>query len=143
MHIQLINIHDEAYQQMQHLRWRVLLDPIGVPRSYMDPEREKNDMLLAAFENEKMIGCCILSTVDADTIQLRQMAVDNNRQHSGAGRAIISFAEALAREKGYAILMMHARDAVIPFYEKCGYHITGNGFTEVGIPHHRMEKALK
>ena len=143
MQIQLINIHDDAYKQMQALRWRVLLEPIGVPRSYIDPEREKNDLLVAAFEKEEMIGCCILSNVDNNTIQLRQMAVDNDKQQSGVGRAIVSFAEELVREKGYSILMMHARDVVIPFYEKCGYCIAGDGFTEVGIPHHRMVKVLK
>ena len=143
MHIQLLSIHDDAYKQMQALRWRVLLEPIGVPRSYIDPEKEKNDLLVAAFENEEMIGCCILSNVDNNTIQLRQMAVDNDKQYSGVGRVIVSFAEGLARQNGYSILMMHARDVVIPFYEKCGYHIADDGFTEVGIPHHRMEKTLK
>ena len=143
MHIDLITTDDAAYEQMQALRWRVLLEPIGVPKSYMNPEREKNDLLIAAFEKENLVGCCILSHIDNETVQLRQMAVDNTKQHNGVGRAIVSFAERLALEKGYSVLMMHARDQVIPFYEKCGYHIADEGFTEVGIPHHRMEKSLQ
>jgi predicted GNAT family N-acyltransferase len=71
------------------------------------------------------------------------MAVETKKQTSGVGRAIVFFAENIAKEKGYVLLMMHARDAVIPFYQKCGYHISGNGFEEVGIPHHRMEKQLE
>ena len=143
MHIQLISSDDAIYKHMQYLRWRVLLEPIGVPASYMDPEREKNDLLIAAMEGEEVIGCCILSCIDNDTIQLRQMAVETKKQTSGVGRAIVFFAESIAKEKGYVLLMMHARDAVIPFYQKCGYHISGNGFEEVGIPHHRMEKQLE
>jgi N-acetylglutamate synthase-like GNAT family acetyltransferase len=141
MHIRLISTEDEAYNGMKALRWRVLLQPIGVPESYINPEREKEDLLIVAREAKEVIGCCILSHLD-DTIQLRQMAVDNLQQTSGLGRAIVLFAEETAREKGYKVLMMHARDAVIPFYQKCGYKISGDGFEEVGIPHHRMEKLL-
>ena len=46
------------------------------------------------------------------------------------------------KEKGYKIVMIHARDVVIPFYLKCGYRIADEGFEEVGIPHHKMEKQL-
>lgn len=128
---------------MQELRWRVLLEPIGVPKSYIDPEREKTDLLIAAFDGQVMVGCCILSHVNTETTQLRQMAVDLSRQKAGVGKAIINFAEQIALQNGYSILMMHARDAVMAFYQKCGYHTYGEGFTEVGVPHHRMKKALK
>ncbi len=37
---------------------------------------------------------------------------------------------------------LNARDTVIPFYEKCGYCVQGEGFTEVGIAHHTMTKHL-
>jgi predicted GNAT family N-acyltransferase len=37
---------------------------------------------------------------------------------------------------------MHSRDAVIPFYLKCGYTIEGDSFTEVGISHHKMIKII-
>lgn len=143
MHIHLINTTDAAYRQMKDLRWRVLLKPIGVPASYIDPEKEKNDLLIVAFDKDELIGCCILSRIDHEEVQLRQMAVDLSKQKTGVGKAIIDFAEKVAVENGYYRLMMHARDAVIPFYQKCGYHIYDDGFTEVGIPHHKMKKVLK
>jgi predicted GNAT family N-acyltransferase len=70
------------------------------------------------------------------------MAVDTKSQGTGVGAAIILFAEEEANKRGYKTLMMHARDVVIPFYEKCGYAVAGEQFFEVGIPHHRMEKSL-
>lgn len=120
----------------------VLLDPIGIPRAYINPEREQQDILIAAFEGEQMIGCCILTPANNQSIQLRQMAVQQNSQRSGIGAAIVSFAEATAKEKGCKTLFMHARDVVIPFYEKQGYQVEGEGFTEVNIPHHKMKKEL-
>ena len=127
---------------MVNLRMKVLLDPIGIPRSYINPTKEKDDILIGAFENEVLIGCCILTHVNETTLQLRQMAVDNSLQKKGTGTAIISFAEEVAKEKGYQTVMMHARDTVMDFYKKNGYSISGEQFFEVGIGHHRMEKKL-
>jgi predicted GNAT family N-acyltransferase len=144
MTIRRITTEDHEYEQMKALRLEVLLNPIGVPSTYINPVKEKNDLLLAAFDTDgKMIGCCILTPANEKTLQLRQMAVDTKMQGTGVGAAIIEFAEEVARKKGADLLMMHARDVVIPFYEKCGYTIAGEQFFEVGIPHHRMEKRIE
>jgi predicted GNAT family N-acyltransferase len=143
MTIRTIETTDPEYEQMKALRLEVLLNPIGVPSSYIDVEKEKNDILLGAFDADQMIGCCILSPVDDSTLQLRQMAVDTRKQGTGVGAAIIEFAEDVCRKRGIKLLMMHARDVVIPFYEKCGYEVAGEQFFEVGIPHHRMEKKIE
>jgi predicted GNAT family N-acyltransferase len=143
MTIRLITTDDPEYEQMKALRLEVLLNPIGVPSSYINSEKEKNDLLVAAFDNGNMIGCCILTRIGDDCLQLRQMAVDTKMQGTGVGAAIIEFAEEVAQKRSVNLLMMHARDAVIPFYEKCGYTIAGEQFFEVGIPHHRMEKRIE
>jgi len=142
MTIQIIYTGTPAYEQMIDLRMEVLLNPIGIPKTYISPEKEKQDIFIAAFEDEKVVGCCILTPINEKSIQLRQMAVKQNIQHSGIGAAIIKFAESNAKERGFNNLFMHARDAVIPFYEKQGYQIDGEGFTEVNIPHHKMKKEL-
>ena len=142
MEIKIINTESPDYEAMIALRMKVLLDPIGIPRSYINPEKEKSDVLVGAFEEDKIIGCCILTQVDNNTLQLRQMAVETSIQQKGIGAAIVAFAEKLAKERGHKSLMMHARDNVIPFYQKCGYNIAGAQFFEVGIGHHKMEKRL-
>ena len=142
MTIKIIEHNSEEYEQMLALRKRVLLEPIGIPPSYIQVAHEKEDLLIGAFEQGVLIGCCVLSPKDNQTVQLRQMAVENTRQQKGVGRAIVTFAEEMARRQGYALLLMHARDAVIPFYQKCGYDVVGKKFKEVGIPHHVMQKRL-
>jgi predicted GNAT family N-acyltransferase len=127
---------------MVDLRIRVLLDPIGIPRSYIDPEKEKEDQLIGAFENDQLIGCCILTKIDDHTVQLKQMAVDSELQHTGIGGRIVSFAEQETLKKRNTTIMLHARDKVVDFYKKCGYQIAGEKFTEVGIDHYRMAKKL-
>jgi predicted GNAT family N-acyltransferase len=71
------------------------------------------------------------------------MAIATTEQARGIGRQMLYFAEGVAKEKGFTVLMMHARDKVLPFYLKCGYSINGMPFSEVGIPHHKMQKDLQ
>ena len=98
--------------------------------------------MIGAFEDEDILGCCMLVEENSRTIRLRQMAVLNNLQGKGIGRAIMNFAENIARDRGYKILSMHARKNAIGFYEKMGYKVVGEEFQEVTIPHVVMEKAL-
>ena len=142
METRIIEYNSADYAAMISLRLNVLLHPIGITESYINKEKEKEDILIGLFHNEQLIGCCILTMINKETIQLRQMAVFPQFQKSGSGRKIVAFAESVAKEKGFTILIMHARDAVLDFYKKCGYRISGPQFFEVGIPHHRMEKQL-
>jgi predicted N-acetyltransferase YhbS len=142
MEINIVKPGSEEYQQMIDLRIEALLQPIGIPASYIEPEKEKADLMIGAFEGGRIIGCCVLSKRTDTLVQLRQMAVRPELKGKGIGGAIIRFAEKVAVEKGYEVIMMHARDPVIGFYENCGYQIIGEQFFEVGIGHHRMEKKI-
>jgi predicted GNAT family N-acyltransferase len=70
------------------------------------------------------------------------MAVYNEKQGKGLGRALMNFAENLARDRGYRSLSMHARVNAVGFYEKMGYKVVSDEFTEITIPHVVMEKQL-
>jgi len=130
------------YRTMVALRVRALLEPIGVPATYIDHDDINNDIFIGAFEGDNLLGCCVLTPRDEGMVQLRQMVVEPGLQGKGVGAEIVRFAETVARERGFRKLMMHARDPVIPFYEKCGYTIAGPQFFEVGIGHHKMDKNL-
>ena len=127
---------------MVNLRNEILRKPLGLIFTEEELEREKDDILMGAFEDDRLLGCCLLSPMDAGTIRLRQMAVPNNMQGKGVGRALMIFAENIARDLGYKKLCMHARKTALGFYEKLGYSISGEEFMEVTIPHFTMEKAL-
>jgi GNAT superfamily N-acetyltransferase len=142
MEIRLAQAGSKEYEAIVALRIRALLEPIGIPASYIIPEKEKHDLFIGAWNDDELIGCCVLTHRDDDTVQLRQMAVTPGLQGKGVGRAIISFAEQVARERGYQTLMLHARDPVIGFYRQCGYTISGPQFFEVGMGHHKMQRQL-
>ncbi|MDQ6756073.1 MAG: GNAT family N-acetyltransferase [Bacteroidota bacterium] len=143
MPIKQIDHGTKEYQQMVELRNEILRKPLGLVFHKDELERETEDILIAAFEEDKMLGCCLLTKVDNQCVRLRQMAVQNNLQGKGIGATMMNYAENVARDAGYSKLIMHARKTAIGFYEKLGYKVTGNEFEEITIPHYIMEKKLR
>ncbi|MDE3214396.1 MAG: GNAT family N-acetyltransferase [Bacteroidota bacterium] len=142
MPLKVIEHGSKEYQQMVDLRYEILRKPLNLSFDEQELEREKKDILIGAFEEEKMLGCCLLTQVDKRSVRLRQMAVQNNLQGKGIGASMMNFAENVARDAGFKILLMHARKSAIGFYEKFGYRSTGKEFTEVSIPHIVMSKVI-
>ncbi|MEO5563231.1 MAG: GNAT family N-acetyltransferase [Chitinophagaceae bacterium] len=142
MALKIIDHGSPEYRQMVKLRDDVLRKPLGLGFAPDELENEKENMLIAAFEDERILGCCMLVEQRPDVVRLRQMAVLNDLQGKGIGRALMHFAENLARDRGYKIISMHARKAVVGFYERMDYRVIGNEFIEITIPHFLMEKKL-
>lgn len=143
MGLKQISYNSEDYKKMVQLRNQMLRQPLGMTLHPEELEKEQNDIHIAAFDEEEILGCCVLTPVDESTLRLRQMAVNGNMQQKGIGASIISFAENIARDKGYKSIVMHARNTATGFYEKFGYKKTGNEFSEVNLPHFMMEKKLR
>ena len=142
MPLKIIDHGTPEYKKMIDLRYQVLRKPLGLEFSEDELEKEKEDMLIGAFEDDDMLGCCMLTKVAPGSVRLRQMAVKAGLQGKGIGRVLMQFAENLARDRGNSKLVMHARKTAAGFYEKLGYHVVGDEFEEVTVPHYLMEKPL-
>jgi predicted GNAT family N-acyltransferase len=142
MALKQIDHGSKEYQQMIKLRNDILRQPLGLTFTEDELIREKEDILIGAFDDDEMLACCLMTKVDNKCLRLRQMAVQNNLQGKGIGASMMNFAEIVARDKGYKRLIMHARKTVLGFYEKLGYRPVGDEFIEVTIPHYIMEKNL-
>src|SRR5919206_70410 len=121
MALKIIDHGSTEYQQMVKLRDDILRRPLGLTFTPEELDQEKENMLIGAFEDDEMLGCCMLVEERPGTVRLRQMAVLNDLQGKGIGRALMNFAENLARDRGYKRITMHARKNAIGFYEKMGY----------------------
>jgi predicted GNAT family N-acyltransferase len=142
MALKIIDHGTAEYQRMIKLREEILRRPLGLSFSPDELESEKNNLHIAAYEDDQMLGCCMLVEEEPQMVRLRQMAVMNDLQGKGIGRALMQFAENLARDRGYKKITMHARKNAVGFYEKMGYRKRGNEFLEITIPHYVMEKEL-
>ena len=142
MALKIIDHGTKEYQQMVKLRDDILRKPLGLSFSPEELENEKSNLMIGAFEDGNILGCAMLFEESSRVVKLRQMAVLNALQGKGIGRALMQFAENLARDHGYRVLTMHARKNAVGFYEKMGYTVKGDEFMEVSIPHYEMEKQL-
>lgn len=142
MPLKIIDHGSKEYEQMVALRLQMLRKPLGLSFTREELDGEKNDILIGCFEDDKLEACCMLTETDPKTVRLRQMAVASVLQGKGIGRVLMTFAENIARDRGYRRLTMHARKTAVGFYEKNGYKICSDEFVEVTIPHYVMEKEL-
>ena len=142
MALKIIDYGTDDYQKMVKMRDEILRKPLGQAFSVAELEEEKKNLMIGAFEDEQMLGCCMIVENDPSKAQLRQIAVLNNLQGKGIGRALVLFAENLARDHGYKKMCMDARKNTVHFFEKMGYKVIGDEFIKLTIPHLKMEKEL-
>ncbi len=142
MPLKIIDYGSKEYKQILDLRMQILRKPLGLDFSKEDIENEKSDIHIAAYEDDEILGCCMLTQVNPTSVRLRQMAVKPGLQHKGIGKVLMQFAENIARDRGNKLMTMHARKTAVGFYEKQGYTVAGKEFIEVTIPHIVMEKEL-
>lgn len=141
MPLKIIDHGTKEYQQMIDLRNEILRKPLGLLLTGGDIDADRNNILIAAFEDDKMLGCCMLVR-EGGAVLLRQMAVIGQLQGKGIGRALMEFAENIARDIGYSEIAMHARATAAGFYEKMGYIVTGEEFEKLSIMHVLMKKRI-
>lgn len=130
----------EHYRQSLVLREQVLRIPLGMTIRPEDTQNDSEQQHYVALENGNVVATISLVHSTSTTAKLRQMAVDTSYHGQGIGAGLMAFTHEQARILGYNHLTLNARDTAIGFYEKLGYHASGEKFTEIGIPHQRMEK---
>lgn len=126
------------------LRWLELRAPWNQPRGSERDELEAvSRHLMARSETGEVIGVGRIHWNSNEEAQIRYMATRQSHRGRHVGTAIIDRLEQLAREAGTQRIVINARQYALPFYERLGYAVIGDGATLYGvIPHKRMCKLL-
>jgi N-acetylglutamate synthase-like GNAT family acetyltransferase len=128
------------YEEVFTLRDEVLRKPLGMSLKNDDLSRDHYNTIFIARHEGAVVGCVLLHPLSSETAQLRAMAVYNAWQGKGVGRKLVEALEDHCWKNGYGRIVLHSRKVAMGFYSALGYTVTGNEFTEVGIPHFLMEK---
>ncbi len=131
------------YEELTALRQALLRTPLGMKYTPADLAEEKDDIHIAAREDGRIIGSALLKIIDAQTGELKRMAVADGLQGRGVGKLLLTYVEDRARALGHNRLMMHAREAAWDFYERMGYRRYGDTFIQATLLHVKMEKILE
>ncbi|HMP32641.1 MAG TPA: GNAT family N-acetyltransferase, partial [Saprospiraceae bacterium] len=138
--VSIIDFGSAEYDEAFTLRDKILRKPLGMEYTLEDLKGEEDNIHIAYFENGNIIGYLQLKPIQDQGIKMRQVAVDDQHQGKGIGKALVTFSENWCKNKAKSYIELHARDVAIPFYLKCGYSIEKEAFEEVGIPHRYMIK---
>ncbi len=130
------------YSQALQLRYQILRVPLGLEFTIEELQKDESDRHFGLFAGNEIVACLTLTESPNKRMKMRQVAVDKNMQDKGYGQKLGQAAEAYAIQKGFLIMYCNARKTAVPFYEKMGYKIVSEEFTEVNIPHYSMEKQI-
>lgn len=140
--VRLIGHGTPDYDAAVHPRRTVLRTPLGLDFTPEELAHETSDRHFAAFHDERLIGTVIMSAYEPDTVKLRQMAVAQDMRGRNIGETLLAAFENHARRLGITKIVLAARQTAQGFYERHGYAVAGEVFTQVTLPHIRMWKTL-
>ncbi len=142
MEVKIVPHYSKDYWKCVRLRDKILREPINLMFSEEELYLENDQIHVGCFDGEKVVGCFSFVKIDSDTLKMRQVCVDSDKQRNGIGGKLMTFSEEWAKENGYSTVECHARESAVPYYEKHGYKTEGKLFSEVSIPHLKMKKSL-
>lgn len=135
---------DSEWQAYFKLRFEVLRAPWGQAIGSEQTSDEKLHQHFAFFDSQnQIIGVGRLDSVFAQTAQIRFMAVAENQQGKGIGKALMQEMETVSKAKKDLQILLHAREIALPFYQKLGYQLDAPSHLLFGeIQHFLMHKTL-
>lgn len=136
--------NETEWQAYYALRYEVLRAPWGQAKgSEQTPDEALHQHFAFFNDGSQIIAVGRLDQIDAQTAQIRFMAVDAPYQSKGIGKCLIHFMETEAKQKGTQQIILHAREVALPFYQKLGYHLDNPSHLLFGeIQHFLMHKLI-
>ena len=131
------------FKTYYHLRFDVLRKPWGQPKGSEIDETDSTSIHAFIKINNEAVAVARLHFIDHSVAQIRYMGVHPNRQGKGLGKMVIAYLERKAQENKRTIIILHARENAVKFYESCGYKTKEKSYLMWNqIQHFLMEKEL-
>jgi predicted GNAT family N-acyltransferase len=132
----------DLYCQTLALREAILRQPLGLTLTAEELADDELRRHFCATSHGQVVGSVSLRPLDGETVQLRQMAVAEDRRREKIGARLLARAEDWARGQGYRLMVLNARLGAEGFYARYDYLAQGEPFDENTVPHIRMTKSL-
>jgi len=124
------------------LRHEVFVVEQGVPPEEEVDARDADAIHLTAWEGDRLVGTCRLTTDGAGTIRLGRLVVARDARRRGIASKLLQAATRAARDAGAQRIVLAAQVRATAVYAADGYVPRGRRFVEAGIEHITMEKVL-
>ncbi len=136
--------HPTEWNKYYRFRWEILRKPLGQKKGTERDEHESSAAHAFILSGDGLVVAVgRLHQVALGIGQIRYMAVHEKKRHQHLGTAVLAYLEEKARELCMHNLFLHAREEVLPFYERNNYRVVGESHLLYGkIQHYKMEKGL-
>lgn len=131
----------DALPRCHAIRHAVFVEGMGIPDE-LEIDGLDDECLQLLLQRDGTDLATARLRVYEGAAKVERVAVLAHARGLGLGRALMDAVEVEARQRGFAEVVLHAQEAVVPFYRKLGYTTEGKRFTEAGIPHRAMRKQL-
>lgn len=137
-----IDANSDSYQLTLKLREAVLRTPLGLTLSKEDTEFDHQHLHIGAFNEGQLIGCVVIAPLknEQGIFRIRQMAINDECQGQGVGRALVLSAENIVKQQNGKRIVLDARVSAQGFYEALSYTVISEPFIHKTIAHIIMEK---
>jgi predicted GNAT family N-acyltransferase len=140
--ISQIEFASDLMREAFEVRFEVFVDEQGVPRELEMDEFDADATHLVATRDDRVVGTLRMLEHDG-TAKIGRVAVRAAARRAGVGSRLMDRAAAIALERGFAEIILHAQVTVAGFYRRLGYVEEGDRFDEAGIPHIAMRKRIR
>jgi predicted GNAT family N-acyltransferase len=123
------------------LRYEVFVEEQGVSRELEMDELDAIATHLIALRGDEIVGTLRMLEHEG-AVKIGRVAVRAAARRSGIGARLMQHAAAIASDRGFAEIILHAQVSVTSFYRRLGYVEEGDRFDEAGIPHVAMRKKI-
>lgn len=136
------DLKTKTYRDALRLRKEVFVDEQQVSiEEEIDAFEDNCYHLVAYIDNAAVATGRILPQSEQDALYQR-VAVLKEARGLGYGRDLIIEMLDKSKTLGFKEASLHGQDHAIPFYEKIGFQVEGEGYLDAGIPHHTMRKTI-
>lgn len=131
----------DEWESYYRLRFKILREPWNQPQGSEVLADESDAIHAMVTANNQVIGVARMHKSGENQAQVRCVAVANEAQGRGVGKAIMLYLEVKAKEMGIQEIILEARENAVPFYTSIGYVIEKESYLLFGeIQHYRMKK---
>ena len=126
---------DKLREDAQRLRIEVFVIEQSVPIELEWDESDAISIHTVAYDED---GQPIATGRLLPDGHIGRMAVRKNLRGAGVGSLVLTTLLTEAKRIGHTKLILHAQTHALGFYERHGFHRTGEEFMEAGIAHMKM-----
>ena len=136
--IQLVKTKEE-YRDILEIRKKVFIEEQNVPLN-IEIEHEEDSKHVICFIDQLAVGTGRWRKTK-NGIKLERFAVLTDFRNKGIGKEIVNFI--LSEISSNNTIYLHAQEAVVDFYKKLGFKVSGKKFYEADILHSKMIYSLE